>query len=74
MGDDNQVRFRIRVSGGRGGVRDAFSLENLMCAADDLKKRTLEDKGFWDEAAALADDLRRQIKTRDERQCHAGFP
>jgi hypothetical protein len=33
MADDDKVRFRIRVSGGRG-VRGAFSLENLMRAAE----------------------------------------
>jgi hypothetical protein len=40
MGDDDpKVRFRICVS-----VQGASSLENLRQSAEELKKRTLEDK------------------------------
>jgi hypothetical protein len=58
MGNDDHMRFRIRVRGGRG----AFSLENLMRSADKLKKQVLEDNKLWEVAAAMADDLRRQIE------------
>jgi hypothetical protein len=59
MDDDDQVRFRIRVSGVRG------SLKNLSQSADELTKRVLEDENLWEEAAAMADDLRRQTKARE---------
>jgi hypothetical protein len=59
MSDDDQVRFRVRVSGVRG------SLKNFMQSADEFTKRVLEDENLWEEAAAMADDLRRQIKTRE---------
>jgi hypothetical protein len=55
MGDDDpKVRFRICVS-----VQGASSLENLRQSAEELKKRTLEDKRLWDEAAAMAEGVRR---------------
>lgn len=57
--DDDQVRFRIRLRGVRG------SLETLVQSADELTKRVLEDNSLWEEAAAMADDLRRQMKARE---------
>jgi hypothetical protein len=56
--DDEKVRFRIRVRGGRG----AASLEPLVRAAEDLKQQALQDARFWEEAAAMAEEFRRQIK------------
>jgi hypothetical protein len=55
MGDDDQVRIRIRVRG-------TSSLKDLMRSAEDLKKQVLEDKRLWNEVAVMAEDLRRQIK------------
>ena len=55
MGDDDQVRIRIKVRG-------ASSLKNLLRSAEDLKKQVLEDKRLWAEAIAMAEALRRQIK------------
>jgi hypothetical protein len=33
-----------------------------MRSAEDLRKQVLEDKRLWNEAAAMVEDLRRQIK------------
>ena len=59
MSDDDEARFRVGVS----GVRD--SLKNLMQSADELTKRVLEDENLWEQAAAMADDLRRRMKARE---------